>query len=80
MYMDIEIGKCGLACEICKNYNNGCLGCIKENNDKQLCVIYKCANKKDIQYCLQCEEFPCKLILGISKSYCPIFSRIQLGM
>ena len=76
--MDIEIGKCGITCGICKNYNNGCLGCIKENNDKSICIIFKCANENDVQYCLQCEEFPCNLSRGLSKSYCPVFSRIEL--
>ena len=76
--MDITIGRCGVACEVCKNFNHGCYGCNIENQSKNPCLIYLCAEEKNIQYCLQCDEFPCNLMKGLSKSYCPVFTKIKL--
>jgi hypothetical protein len=33
------------------------------------CGIRKCAEKKDIDVCVFCEEYPCGKILGIAKGY-----------
>ncbi|MFU8767298.1 MAG: DUF3795 domain-containing protein [Candidatus Methanoperedens sp.] len=77
--MDIIIGKCGIACGVCKNYNNGCLGCEKENSQNDLCLIFRCAEEKAIRYCLQCGTYPCSLMRGLSKSYCPVFSKIEIN-
>ncbi len=77
--MEITIGRCGLACEVCKNFNQGCLGCEEENRLKNTCLIFNCAEEKSIQYCLQCLEYQCKLMRGLSKSYCPVFTDIKLN-
>ncbi|TFH40981.1 MAG: hypothetical protein E4G94_08675 [ANME-2 cluster archaeon] len=37
-------------------------------------MIYNCATDKDVKSCLSCVEYPCKLITGISRSYCPVHS------
>ena len=57
--------------------NRDCLGCIKENDLNSRCLIFKCAVEKNIQYCIQCMEFPCKFMQGISKAYCPVFTEIK---
>jgi hypothetical protein len=77
--MDILIGRCGLACEVCKNFNHGCFGCEEENRLKSTCLIFNCAEEKRIQYCLRCIEYPCKLMRGLSKSYCPVFTGLKLN-
>jgi hypothetical protein len=78
MEMEITIARCGLACEVCKHFNRECLGCEKENRLKSRCLIFNCAKEKRIQYCIQCQEFPCKLMVGLSKAYCPVFTEIKL--
>ena len=76
--MDLTIGKCGIACGLCKNFNNGCQGCEIENYSKHACIIFNCAEKKKISYCQKCVEFPCNLMRGLSKSYCPVFTSIKI--
>jgi hypothetical protein len=78
--MEITIGKCGIACGLCKNFNNGCLGCEKENISKHACIIFNCAENKNIEYCLKCDDFPCKLMRGLSRAYCPVFTSIKLNL
>jgi hypothetical protein len=74
----ITIAKCGLACEVCQHFiNRDCLGCVKENELNSRCLIFKCTVEKNIQYCIQCMEFPCKFMQGISKAYCPVFTEIK---
>jgi len=76
--MTVTIARCGLACEICNNFNMECLGCENENSNNKRCVIFNCSTEKNIKYCLQCNEYPCRLMIGLSKSYCPIYSEIKL--
>ncbi len=75
--IDITIAKCGLACEVCMHFNHECLGCEKENRIKSRCLIFNCAEEKKIQYCIRCQEFPCKLMVGLSKAYCPVYTEIN---
>jgi hypothetical protein len=76
--MEITIARCGFACEICKHFiNQGCRGCEKENRSESGCLIFKCAKEKDVQYCFQCDEYPCMLMVGLSRAYCPIFTKIK---
>ena len=71
--MDTLIGRCGIACGLCRHFNNQCLGCEEENRAAHICLIFNCAEKKDIKYCIMCPETPCKLMRGLSKSYCPVY-------
>ncbi|VVB95729.1 Uncharacterised protein [uncultured archaeon] len=77
--MEIMIGRCGVACEVCGHFNQGCLGCVKENTIKKRCLIFICAEKKNNEFCIKCQEFPCKLMRGLSKAYCPVFTDINIG-
>jgi hypothetical protein len=75
---EITIARCGLACEVCQHFiNRDCLGCQKEKESNSKCLIFKCAEEKNVQYCIQCMEFPCKFMQGISKAYCPVFTEIK---
>ena len=75
--MIISYGKCGIACEICPDYGSLCKGCQienEENPDIYNCAIFICAADKNVQSCLSCIEYPCPLIKGLSKAYCPVNS------
>ena len=79
--MTIIYGKCGNACEICMNYASKCMGCPAENEDNPGiydCLFYNCAVDKGVDSCLSCVEYPCKLTVGLSRSYCPIHSKEQM--
>jgi len=43
--------------------------CRKGNCGPPFCGIRKCAQKKGIEVCPFCEEYPCRMILGIAKGY-----------
>jgi len=56
---NILISYCGIVCEYCKAYTRKlCGGCDTHINE---CVYAKCASKKGIRVCLECEDFPCKM-------------------
>ncbi len=67
--MSEKISYCGLYCGACPSYQKKtCLGC-RSNNKKQNriskwgCKIRRCCIElKKIQYCGDCEDFPCKEI------------------
>ena len=70
-------GKCGNTCQICMHFDLTCKGCLVENEnnpDTYNCVIFDCATIKCVQSCLSCIEYPCSLIKGLSRGYCPIHS------
>jgi hypothetical protein len=76
--MEITIARCGLACEVCTHFiNQGCHGCEKENGLESRCLLFRCAQKKNVQYCLQCDAYPCMLMVGLSRAYCPIYTKIK---
>ncbi|MDI6639205.1 MAG: DUF3795 domain-containing protein [Methanocellales archaeon] len=37
--------------------------------------FYNCVKEKNVSNCLRCTEYPCKLRIGISEVYCPIYRR-----
>ncbi|KAB2945655.1 DUF3795 domain-containing protein [Candidatus Methanoperedens sp. BLZ2] len=78
--MVVTIGKCGIACGLCKNFNNGCSGCEIENISKHSCIIFNCAENKNIEHCLKCNDYPCNLMRGLSKAYCPVFPLTKLNL
>jgi hypothetical protein len=59
---------CGLNCGLCpqyKNYNNGkfkCPGCAGEGFSEAhpACGVLSCSQKKGVEYCCYCDEYPCK--------------------
>jgi hypothetical protein len=63
-----ELAPCGVFCGACPSFKKSCLGC--SSNDKNQkrkskwgCKIRDCCyNKKELDYCAYCEEFPCKII------------------
>ncbi|WP_455684939.1 DUF3795 domain-containing protein [Thomasclavelia sp.] len=73
------LASCGMNCIVCykhlitKKYAKKCNGC--KYDDETLpehcrkCKIKDCAKSKHLEYCFQCEEYPCKRIKNLDKSY-----------
>ncbi|MEG0452412.1 MAG: DUF3795 domain-containing protein [Coprobacillus sp.] len=76
---DIEIlmfAPCGMNCKVCYKhcYNKKpCDGCLKSDMGKpehcRKCKIKDCVKDKDLKYCFECSNYPCKLIRNLEKSY-----------
>ena len=64
MIMDINLlGKCGFYCGACPTFTkDGCKGCMEEHNEGD-CYSRDCVLEKGIQFCGECEKFPCDTIL-----------------
>ena len=68
--MNEEIGACGVYCGFCPVFRleqNRCFGCEWVSNElrrtrenKRGCVFWECVQKKGVECCFQCSEFPCK--------------------
>ncbi len=50
-----SISICGLVCALCSE-NVNCSGCKCKDED---CSIKKCSSTKKLNYCFECNEFPC---------------------
>ena len=73
------VAVCGMNCTVCykhlitKKYAKKCNGC--KYDDETLpehcrkCKIKDCAKNKNLSYCFVCEEYPCKWITNLDKSY-----------
>ncbi len=59
--------RCGIECSKCEYRESmNCKGCTKIINPFYgECAVKKCAEKKEVQCCGECPEFPCELL----KSY-----------
>lgn len=73
---NIMFAPCGIDCSLCYAHlrdKKKCNGCLV--NDESLpkscrkCKIKLCAQEKNIDLCMNCEEFPCKLIKNIDRRY-----------
>lgn len=57
---------CGLNCGLCPRYQmkgeSKCPGCSGKNflTKHPICGIISCSQRKGIEYCYQCNEYPCK--------------------
>ncbi len=57
---------CGLNCGLCPRYQmkgiSKCPGCagVGFSTRHPACGILSCSQRKNIEYCFQCEEFPCQ--------------------
>jgi len=57
---ELKIGVCGIACAKCPQYTSGkCKGCSPEV-PVDICPLPKCAEKKGVEFCFNCLEFPCE--------------------
>ena len=61
-----EFSVCGLNCGLCPRYytvgSSRCPGCAGEGFSEvhPACGVLSCAQRRGLEYCFLCEEFPCK--------------------
>lgn len=61
-----EFAPCGVFCGACPSYNKTCAGCSSEKKEqnrssKWNCKLRNCCYiEKKVNYCAECDEFPCK--------------------
>jgi len=62
----LQFAACGLNCGLCPRYytegSSRCPGCAGEGFSEvhPSCGILSCSQRKGLEYCFECEEFPCK--------------------
>ena len=65
---------CGLNCGLCPRYQmagaSKCPGCSGEDflTKHPTCGVLSCTQRRGIEYCYQCNEFPCKKYDGADKA------------
>ena len=67
---------CGMNCKVCYKHcyhKKTCVGCLNSDKGKpehcRKCKIKDCIKEKSLSYCFECDEYPCKLIKSLEKSY-----------
>lgn len=73
------LAPCGMNCAVChshvgmRKYGKKCQGCMNGDEGKpkhcQTCKIKTCVQSKGYMRCLECKDFPCKLIKNLERSY-----------
>lgn len=61
--------KCGILCASCDFRNKcGCGGCIETDGHPfyGACSVANCCKNKDVEFCGECSEFPCDLLMRFS--------------
>ena len=62
----LQFAACGLNCGLCSRYytvgTSRCPGCAGEGFSEvhPPCGILSCCQRKGLEYCFECDEFPCK--------------------
>lgn len=63
-----ELAPCGVYCGACPSFNKSCKGCSSDDKEqdrssKWYCKIRVCCyDIKGFDFCIDCEDFPCKII------------------
>ncbi|ULQ59947.1 DUF3795 domain-containing protein [Brucepastera parasyntrophica] len=67
---------CGVNCQACYAHlrtKDNCGGCLvsgaKKRGSCSSCIRKNCAAEKGITYCYECDDFPCRKIKSLDKSY-----------
>lgn len=67
---------CGMNCMVCFTHcstKKACGGCLGTEESKpghcRTCLRKNCADEKGVSYCYECDDFPCKRIRDLDKSY-----------
>ena len=67
---------CGMNCLVCYKrcyHKKPCAGCLNSDKGKpghcRKCKIKECIRSKELSYCFECSEYPCKQIKNLEKSY-----------
>ena len=72
----VMFAPCGMNCLVCYKHcyhKKPCAGCLKSDQGKpehcRKCRIKDCVAQRQITYCFECPEYPCKQIKRLEKSY-----------
>jgi len=67
---------CGMNCMVCYKHcyhKKPCAGCLNSDTGKpehcRKCKIKDCIKGKELTYCFECADYPCKQIKSLEKSY-----------
>ena len=69
-----QFSACGLNCGLCPRYHTSgiskCSGCAGDGflTKHPKCGVLTCSQRKEIEYCYQCDEFPCKKYDGADQT------------
>jgi hypothetical protein len=69
-----QFSACGLNCGLCPRYytsgTSRCPGCAGDGflTKHPKCGVLSCSQRKHLEYCYQCDEFPCKKYDGADQS------------
>ena len=69
-----QFSACGLNCGLCPRYHTSgtsrCPGCAGEGFSAKHpnCGVLSCCQRKNLEYCFQCDEFPCEKYDGVDQS------------
>ena len=70
------VSYCGIYCGACPSYarSKTCLGCkslnpAQKNASKYQCKIRNCCLSKDLDFCFNCEIYPCSNLLKLRNSH-----------
>lgn len=73
---NIMFAPCGMNCMVCYKHcyaKKICSGCLKSDVGKpehcRKCKIKDCIKQKELSYCFECIDYPCKHIKLLEKSY-----------
>ncbi|MBS7009574.1 DUF3795 domain-containing protein [Anaerostipes sp.] len=72
----VMFAPCGMNCLVCYKHcfhKKPCSGCLKGDEGKpehcRRCRIRECTAGKNLSYCYECADFPCRRIKSLEKSY-----------
>lgn len=67
---------CGMNCMVCFTHcstKKACGGCLGTDESKpghcRTCLRKNCAAEREISYCYECSDFPCRRIRDLDRSY-----------
>ena len=67
---------CGMNCMVCYKHcyhKKPCAGCIPGDEGKpehcRKCKVKDCVREKELSYCYECPEYPCRQLKSLEKSY-----------
>jgi hypothetical protein len=79
-----QFSACGLNCGLCPRYyttgSSRCPGCAGEGFSMvhPPCGVLSCCQRKNLEYCVECDEYPCKRYDGADQTDSFITHRNQL--
>jgi hypothetical protein len=63
-----ELAPCGIFCGACPSFNKSCKGCGSEDKEQKRLSKFNCQIRvccytdMQLDFCIDCEQFPCKII------------------